>query len=371
MAQEDEQGRIRRPQLPKPHVPAAPVAKHDVLERAGVAWRTYGLWLAAEAEHRPQGSVAGRMGSRERIAVADLGTNSTRLLVADVAAGGALAEVARRTDVTRLGDGVDATGRLAEDAMERVHETLSEYRRLADQLAVDRAIAVATSAVRDASNAERFQRDVRERSGFDIRTITGEEEARLTFLGATAGRDAAQATLVVDIGGGSTEYVVGHPGEPPAFHVSTRLGSVRQTERHLSSDPPTPRELEAREEAAREIVTAGTPSEVRRAVREGIAVAGTATSLAAIDQELEPYDPSRVHGYALRLDACRRMLAMLAALSLEERRRVPGLLPDRAPTIVAGAVILIESMLAFGLDSMETSDADLLHGAALDVTSGG
>ena len=310
------------------------------------------------------------MGRRERIAVADLGTNSTRLLVADVTAGGAIAEVARRTDVTRLGDGVDATGRLAEDAMERVHDPLFEYRRLADQLGADRAIAVATSAVRDASNGKSFQRNVRERSGFDIRTITGEEEARLTFLGATAGRDAAQATLVVDIGGGSTEYVVGHPGEPPDFHVSTRLGSVRQTERHLTSDPPSRQELEALEGAAREIVTAGTPPEVRASVRKGIAVAGTATSLAAIDQELEPYDPARVHGYELRLGACRRMLAMLAALPLDERRSVRGLLPDRAPTIVAGAVILIESMLAFGLDSMETSEADLLHGAALEAGAG-
>ena len=310
------------------------------------------------------------MGSPERIAVADLGTNSTRLLVADVAGDGRLTEVARRTDVTRLGDGVDATGRLADDAMERVHDTLSGYRRLADQLGTDRAIAVATSAVRDASNGERFQRDVHERSGFDIRTITGEEEARLTFLGATSGRPAAQATLVVDIGGGSTEYVVGHPGEPPSFHVSTRLGSVRQTERHLNSDPPSPRELEALETAAREIVTASTPAEIRGPVREGIAVAGTATSLAAIDQQLEPYDPTRVHGYRLHRDACRRMLAMLAAMPLEERREVRGLLPARAPTIVAGAVILIESMLAFGLDSMETSEADLLHGAVLDAKGG-
>ncbi|MDQ4049284.1 MAG: Ppx/GppA family phosphatase [Actinomycetota bacterium] len=311
------------------------------------------------------------MGGRERIAVADLGTNSTRLLVADLTSEGALDEVARRTDVTRLGDGVDATGRLAEDAMERVHRTLSEYRAVADRLGADRSVAVATSAVRDASNSEEFQREVRRRSAFDIHTITGDEEARLTFLGATSGRAAGQPTLVVDIGGGSTEYVVGQPGEPPAFHVSTRLGSVRQTERHLTSDPPSSQDLEALESAAREIVAAGTPPETRRSVRDGIAVAGTATSLAAIDQELEPYDSTRVHGYRLCLDACRRMLATLAALPLHERRKVPGLLPDRAPTIVAGAVILIQSMLAFGLDSMETSEADLLHGAALEAVRAG
>ena len=348
----------------------APVAQHDVPERPRVTGRTSLPALPAETEHRPQGSVGPRMGSRERIAVADLGTNSTRLLVADVAAGGALAEVVRRTDVTRLGDGVDATGRLAEDAMERVHDTLCEYRGLADQLGADRTIAVATSAVRDASNAEEFQRDVRQRAGFDIRTITGDEEARLTFLGATSGREAAAATLVVDIGGGSTEYVVGHPGEPPGFHVSTRLGSVRQTERHLRGDPPAESELRELEAAAREIVADGTPPEIREAVREGIAVAGTATSLAAIDQGLEPYDPSLVHGYRLRLEACRRMLDMLSGMPLEDRRRVPGLLPARAPTIVAGAVILVESMRAFGLAAMETSEADLLHGAAREARAG-
>ena len=370
MAEEDEQGRVVGPDIAKPHVLPTPVAQDDVRERPGVGGRPHLLALAAEAEHRPQGSVAPRMPSCERIAVADLGTNSTRLLVADVAGDGSLAEVARRTEVTRLGDGVDASGRLAEDAMERVHAALSEYRELADRLGAGRAIAVATSAVRDASNGERFQRDVRERSRFDIRTISGEEEARLTFLGATAERASAEPTLVVDIGGGSTEYVVGRPGEAPSFHVSTRLGSVRQTERHLTRDPPASDELAALAEATREIVASGAPRAIRESVRSGIAVAGTATSLAAIDQELEPYDPVRVHGYRLGLPACRRMLERLAAMALEERRTVAGLLPDRAPTIVAGAVILVESMVAFGLDGMETSEADLLQGAAMEGVRG-
>ena len=310
------------------------------------------------------------MGSPERIAVADLGTNSTRLLVADVAPGGALTEVARRTRVTRLGDGVDATGRLAEEAMERVHGALSEYRALADQLRAATRVAVATSAVRDAGNGAQFGVAVRERSGFDVRTISGDEEARLTFLGATSTTRSGRPALVVDIGGGSTEYVVGDPGEPPAFHVSTRLGSVRHTERHITGDPPPRGDLEALARAAADVVAEETPAEVRRSVQEGIAVAGTATSLAAIDQELEPYDPARVHGYKLRLEACRRMLSMLAALPLEERRRVRGLLPDRAPTIVAGAVILSESMRAFGLDEMTVSEADLLHGAAAEACRG-
>ena len=298
--------------------------------------------------------------------MADLGTNSTRLLVADVDAAGALAEVERRTQVTRLGDGVDASGRLTDDAMERVHATLADYRELAGRLGAARTIAVATSAVRDAANGSEFEGEVRRRFGFDIRTITGDEEARLTFLGATAARDRADATLVVDIGGGSTEYVVGHPGEGPEFNVSTRLGSVRQTERHLPGDPPSERDVEALLAAARDIVAAEVPHETRDAVEAGIAVAGTATSLAAIDQRLEPYDAERVHGYALSRDACEEMLATLSAMPLEERREVPGLHPDRAPTIVAGAAILLQSMRAFGLAEMEVSEADLLHGAALE-----
>ena len=306
------------------------------------------------------------MEAGQRIAVADLGTNSTRLLVAEPGADGALTELVRRSQVTRLGDGVDASGQLNADAMERVFTTLEEYRGLAEEHGAQRRVAVATSAVRDAGNGEEFEQGVRERSGFDIRTISGDEEARLTFLGATATRKRGEPTLVVDIGGGSTEYVVGRPGEPPGFHVSTRLGSVRQTERHLSGDPVSPEELEALAAAAREIVVSEVPAEVRAGVREGIAVAGTATTLAAIDQALEPYDPARTHGFRLGLPNCELILERLARISMDERRRVAGLHPDRAPTIVAGAAILVESMRAFGLDSMEASTADILHGVVLE-----
>jgi exopolyphosphatase/guanosine-5'-triphosphate,3'-diphosphate pyrophosphatase len=308
------------------------------------------------------------MTSGQRIAVVDMGTNSTRLLVVDVAEDGRLEEVERQTHVTRLGDGVDASGRLADDAMERAHDRLAKYAELARSLGATRAVAVATSAVRDSENGEEFAAQVRERHGFDMRVITGDEEARLTFLGATSGRDPADGpTLVIDIGGGSTEYVVGTPGSDPDFHVSTRLGSVRQTERHLSADPPADDELHALSRAAQEIVDQGVPRDVRGATESGIAVAGTATSLAAIDQELDPYDPEKVHGYTLVLGECERILARLAAVPLEERRETPGLDPDRAPTILAGAVILIESMRAFGLESVETSEADILHGVALEA----
>ena len=299
-----------------------------------------------------------------RVGVVDIGTNSTRLLVAKID-GGALTELARRTTVTRLGEGLEASGRLSDAAMARVSEALAGYRQALDEHSAERVVAVATSAMRDAANGPEFRDEIERRFGLDARTISGDEEARLTFLGATAGRDPAAATLVVDIGGGSTEFVVGHPGGDPEFHLSTRLGSVRHTERHLHTDPPTAAELDALAQDARAIVEAEVPAGVRAGVDAGIAVAGTATSLAAIDQELDPYDPERVHGYRLGVASCERLLARLAALTVVQRREVSGLHPDRAPTIVAGAGILLESMRACGLDEIEISENDILHGAAL------
>jgi exopolyphosphatase / guanosine-5'-triphosphate,3'-diphosphate pyrophosphatase len=299
-----------------------------------------------------------------RIGVVDLGTNSTRLLVADVQ-DGAVVELDRRTVVTRLGEGVDATGRLSEAAMGRVDEALGTYRELIDRLGAERVVAVATSAMRDAENGPTYRVHVLERFGIDARTISGDREARLSFLGATAGRDDAASTMLVDIGGGSTEFVVGRAGEDPEFHVSTRMGSVRHTERVLAQDPPTDEQVAALRDDAERMVTDEVPADVRGRTEQGIAVAGTATTLAAIDQALDPYDPDKVHGYQLGLSACVRILAMLAALPLEERRGVTGLHPDRAPSIVAGAAILLESIRGFGLDGVEVSEADILHGAAL------
>ncbi|HVD55275.1 MAG TPA: Ppx/GppA phosphatase family protein [Thermoleophilaceae bacterium] len=299
-----------------------------------------------------------------RIAVVDLGTNSTRLLVAEVD-GGQVEEHERRTVVTRLGQGVEATGRLADEAIARVSEALAAYREVIDRLGAERIVAVATSAMRDAENGPAFRDEIRERFGIDARTISGDEEARLTFLGATAGREAASETLVIDIGGGSTEYVTGRAGSDPSFHVSTRMGSVRFTERHLNSDPPDHEEMTALADDVRGVVEGDVPEETRARVELGIAVAGTATNLAAIDQELDPYDPEKVHGYRLKLGACERIVAQLAALPVAERREVTGLHPDRAPTIVAGAVILLESMRAFDLEEVEISETDILHGAAL------
>ncbi len=307
------------------------------------------------------------------MAVVDLGTNTTRLLVCEVR-DGRIEELERRTEITRLGERVDTTGRLADAAKERVRHVIAEYRKLIDRHGPDRTVAIATSAMRDADNGDAFRQELRDRFGLDAQTISGREEARLTFLGATAADVAGGGggeTLVLDIGGGSTEFVIGQPRSQPDFDVSTKAGSVRQTERHLTGDPPSPESVDRLAEEVRGIVESEVPEALRADVAAGIAVAGTATSLAAIDQELDPYDPERVHGFRLELGEAERILAMLAALPLEARREVVGLHPDRAPTIVAGAVILVEAMRAFGLGAMRVSEADILHGTALDVVAAG
>jgi exopolyphosphatase/guanosine-5'-triphosphate,3'-diphosphate pyrophosphatase len=245
---------------------------------------------------------------------------------------------------------------------------LAEYRAAIDALRAERTVAVLTSAVRDAANGPAFAERVREEFGLDAHTIPGAEEARLTFLGATSERPAGtlEPVVVIDIGGGSTEYVVGASGEL-LFHVSTQSGAVRQTERHLRSDPPAREELDALRAEVRSIIEAEVPADVRERTRAAIAVAGTPTSLAAIDQKLEPYDPARVHGYVLTLERAREALDRLAAMTNEERRHVPGLHPARAPTIVAGATHLVEALGAFSLDSTEVSEHDILRGAALEA----
>lgn len=251
--------------------------------------------------------------------------------------------------------------------MERVYSALTDYREVMDAHQPDKAVAVLTSAVRDAANGQQFARTVADRFGLEPHILTGEDEARLTFLGAVSDRDHSDVapTLVVDIGGGSTELVVGM-GSEITFHVSTQAGVVRQTERHLHHDPPTEqerRELIADVEA---VIQKAVPSEQRQAPQRMIAVAGTATSLGAIAQELDPYDPKKVHGYVISRAECARILDRLAALPLEERRQVTGLHPDRAPTIVAGILILLVVLKAFSLNEVEISENDILRGAALE-----
>ncbi len=290
-----------------------------------------------------------------RVAVVDIGTNSTRLLVAEV--GDGVRELDRRTIVTRLGEGVDRTGRLGAEPQARVLAALETFREAI--AGADVRTAVMTSAVRDAANGAELVERVEREHGLPARTLSGEEEARLTYRGATALRDDAEPLLVIDVGGGSTELVVGTRGEV-SFHASTQNGVVRHTERHLHHDPPTPEELR---ELADDVQVPVAPAAA------AVAVAGTATSCAAIDLALVPYDAARVEGHVLGIDRLRAIRDQLAVLTLPQREAVPGLHPDRAPVIVAGVVILLRVLEAYGLDRVEVSERDILWGVALQCTT--
>jgi exopolyphosphatase/guanosine-5'-triphosphate,3'-diphosphate pyrophosphatase len=300
-----------------------------------------------------------------RVAVVDIGTNSTRLLIADVDGPGVY-EVERRTTVTNMGRGVDHTGTICSDAVEDVCGVIADYKSRYEELGTDRVMAIATSAVRDAVNGDAFIAELRERFELDARMLTGSEEAHLTYLGATAHRPTSDPTLVFDIGGGSTELIVG-TGREVGFHTSLQAGTIRQSERHLTSDPPDPHELEDLAADIRNLIDQAVAAQPDGTPTRAIAVAGTPTSLAAIDQGLDPYDPDRVHGYHLGLQRIQRMLSRLSSLPLAERLRVPGLHPGRAPTIVTGTVILVQVMRAFRFQEVEVSELDILHGSALSA----
>jgi exopolyphosphatase/guanosine-5'-triphosphate,3'-diphosphate pyrophosphatase len=238
-----------------------------------------------------------------------------------------------------------------------VRNCLTDFRRRADELGTERTLAVATSAVRDAENGEAFLGEVEWSYGFDTLLLSGDDEGALTLRGVAAGRELEPGTLVLDVGGGSTELIA------PDFRVSLDVGSGRLTERFLAGDPPASDELAACRAAVRSLL-----EERARGFegRHAIGVAGTITTIAAL--ELGGYDRDRVHGYRVSLDAVERQLARLASLPLEERRAVPGLEPARAPVIVAGVAIVAEVLRFFGLDELEVSEQDLLTGAALAAT---
>ena len=276
-----------------------------------------------------------------RVAAVDLGTNTTRLLVADVV-DGRLDEVHRETRITRLGEGVDARGRLLPVPIARVRNVLADYRRTLETLGAERTLAVATSAVRDADNGEAFLGEVEWSYGFTTLLVGGDEEAQLTRRGV----DPAPGTLVVDIGGGSTELIL------DGFHVSLPIGSVRFTERYGE-------DVERIAEATRELV------DVELEPGAAVGVAGTVTSLAALDLALERYDRERVHGHRLSREAARSQLRRLASLTVDERRALPAMEPERAPVIVAGAAILVAILDRFDLDAIQVSECDLLDGIAL------
>jgi exopolyphosphatase/guanosine-5'-triphosphate,3'-diphosphate pyrophosphatase len=306
-----------------------------------------------------------------RVAVVDIGTNSTRLLVADVSPSGAVSTLVRRSTVTRLGAGVDASGSLSAEAIDRVFRTLEAYSKEIDSHDCVANLAVLTSAVRDAANGPEFAERIRRDFSLGARVLAGEEEAQLTFLGAMHDRASSEEpTVVIDIGGGSTEFIVGHDSVA-GFHISLAAGVVRMSERHIHSDPPSPAELQHLAHDVREVFLAGLPPEQRAPVIRGIAVAGTATSAASIAQELDPYDPARVQGYPLELATVELLLARLADMDEAQRRAVVGLHPDRAPTIVAGMILLSEALRAFELDCVEVSEHDILFGGALRLAGAG
>jgi exopolyphosphatase/guanosine-5'-triphosphate,3'-diphosphate pyrophosphatase len=285
-----------------------------------------------------------------RVAAIDLGTNSTRLLVGDVV-NGDLEGLVRRTTITRLGEGVDERRRLLPLPIARTRNCLSEYRREAESLGAERTLLVATSAVRDAENGEAFLGEIEWSYGFTTRLLSGDEEAQLLLRGL-GGVD--ERTLVLDVGGGSTELVTGEE------RTSVDIGSVRLTERFLRSDPPTADELAECAAYARSQLP-------ERDIEKAIGVAGTITTLAALDLGLEGYDPERVHGHELSRAGVDTQLARLAAVPLEQRRRIPALEPERAPVIVGGAVIVREVLDRYGLDGLTASERDLLDGAALEA----
>ena len=288
-----------------------------------------------------------------RVAAVDLGTNSTRLLVADVT-DGQVDELARETVITRLGEGVDERRRLLPEPIARVRNCLVGFRLRAEELGAERTLAIATSAIRDAENGEAFLGEVEWSYGFETRLLSGEDEAALTVRGVSAGRELEPGTLVLDVGGGSTELTA------PEFRVSLDVGSVRLTERFLASDPPTSEELADCRAAVRSLL-----EERARCVdvRHAIGVAGTITTIAAL--ELGEYDRDRVHGYRISVEAVEQQLDHLASVPLAKRRELPGLEPARAPVIVAGVAIVAEVLRFFGLEELEVSEQDILTGAAL------
>jgi exopolyphosphatase / guanosine-5'-triphosphate,3'-diphosphate pyrophosphatase len=298
-----------------------------------------------------------------RVAAIDLGTNSTRLLVADVE-DGRISDVERETHITRLGEGVDERRRLLPVPIARVRNVLSDFRRTLEALGAERTLAVATSAMRDAENGEAFLGEIQWSYGFATRLLSGHDEAMMMFRGVTSERDVEPGTVILDVGGGSTELVAGGP-DGVRWHDSLDIGSVRLTERFLDSDPPTPAELDACATAARALLAERVPDEIRKDTHAAVGVAGTITSLAALALGLEEYDRNRVHGFELSAGALQEELERLASVPVDERKQMRPLDPDRAPVIVGGAVIAREVLSFFGLDVLEISERDILDGVAL------
>ena len=311
--------------------------------------------------------VAGQLKAGAAPAAAiDCGTNSTRLLVARPG-GPALERINR---ITRLGQGVDGTGRLAPEAIERTMTVLREYRAVMDRFSVGAVRMTATSAARDASNRDEFFDAAEAVVGTRPELLPGDEEGQLSFAGATVELPAGSGPwLVVDIGGGSTELVAGPgPGGEPVAVRSLDMGCVRLTERFLRGEPPSPASMaEARAFAGDLLEQAVGEQPAFREGRTMVGLAGTVAALAAVDQGLAEYDRSKVHHYLLDAGRVEELLRRLAAMTSAERRAVPGIEPDRADVIVGGTIVLAEVLSRFGFESCLTSEADILDGLVLST----
>jgi exopolyphosphatase/guanosine-5'-triphosphate,3'-diphosphate pyrophosphatase len=299
------------------------------------------------------------------VAAIDCGTNSTRLLVADQRG----RPVERLMRITRLGEGVDATGRLAPEAIERTVAVLREYRDVMERLGVGPVRMTATSAARDAANRGEFFRAARDAIGVEPELLSGEEEGRLAFRGATAELDPAMGPfLVVDIGGGSTEFIAGAGEGDPDGVVSLDVGCVRITEKFLASDPPAPEELSQALSVVRdhlEDVARDLPS--AKEARCLVGLAGTVTTVAAIEQGLAGYDGDKIHHFVLTRAAAEDVFRTLATEPAAERRHNPGLEPERVDVIVGGAAILVAVMRFFDFDECLVSEADILDGLVMSL----
>jgi exopolyphosphatase/guanosine-5'-triphosphate,3'-diphosphate pyrophosphatase len=297
------------------------------------------------------------------VAAIDCGTNSIRLLVADIV-GDTLADVVRRMEIVRLGQGVDRTGRLAPEAIERTRAALADYAAHLVELGAARVRMVATSASRDADNADDFRDMVRATLGTEPEVISGEEEARLSFTGAVRGLPAAAETpyLVVDIGGGSTEFVLGDRAVAAAASVD--IGCVRMTERHLHGDPPTREQVIAAERDIVEAVDRALAAVGGAGARTLVGLAGSVTTVAAIALGLPRYDPERIHHARISHAAVAKVSADLLALDRAQRLALPVMHPGRADVIGAGALVLRLVMERSGLGTVIASEHDILDGIA-------
>ena len=307
--------------------------------------------------------------SRMRAAVIDMGTNSTRLLIADVA-GGEIVELERLMTITRLGAHVDRDHRLAETSMGRTRKVVTDYVERARAMNADVIFASATSAVRDSNNGEAFMASLARDLGIAARVLSGDEEARATFRGVTSAQLTTEPTAVIDVGGGSTEIVVGQ-GTHVLGAVSLQAGCVRATERWLSEDRVGPEQMTiARQEIDLLLDRHLPPDLAKTVVGEPIAVAGTATTLAALDLKLPGYDAERIHGHRVDRDVVATWIAKLAPLTAAERHSLyPAIESGRAALIVGGSIVLLAALDALYADGYVASERDILHGLVLGLAS--